>query len=71
MATNSSNDLFHVSCHVKLFIMHEINEMSQQMFVSLDDKEQHVLISSHGVFPNVQLLLERDIGYRPQFLSPD
>lgn len=71
MATNSSNDLFHVSCHVKLFILHEINETSQQMFVLLDDKEQYVLISSHGVFPNVQLLLEIDTGYRLQFLSLD
>lgn len=44
MATNNSNSLFHIFHHVKLFSMHEMNKKSQQMFVSLDDKEQHNLL---------------------------
>lgn len=43
MATNNSNSLFPISHHAKLFSMHEVDKKSEQMFVSLDDKEQHRL----------------------------
>lgn len=73
MATNNSNSLFHVFHHVKLFCMHEINEKSQQILASFDDKEQNFLSGNHGVFLNVQLLLalEIDIGYRLRFFYLD
>lgn len=56
MATNNSNSLFPISHHAKLVSMHEIDKKSEQMFVSPDDKEQHVLIGQ------LLLALEIDSG---------